>query len=116
MDLKCISNMAKSKNFSKSKKGIGYERYVASILVRQGYRVSFTKKSGDFGADILAQRFGVRLCVQCKAYKAGISAVQEVLGAMAYYGGQGVVAATGFTKSARELAMRSHVILWCLTI
>lgn len=105
-----------AKNLSKSKKGIAYERYVASILVRQGYRISFTKKSGDFGADILAQRFGVRLCVQCKAYKAGISAVQEVLGAMAYYGGQGVVAATGFTKSAREIAMRSHVLLWCLTI
>lgn len=104
--------MAKSKNLSKSKKGIAYERYVASILVRQGYRVSFTKKSGDFGADILAKRYGVRLCVQCKAYKAGISAVQEVLGAMAYYGGQGVVAATGFTKSARELAMRSRVTLW----
>lgn len=104
-----------SKSGAKIKKGIAYKRYVASILVRQGYRVSFTKKSGDFGADILAQRFGIRLCVQCKAYKSGISAVQEVLGAMAYYGGQGVVAATGFTKSARELAMRSNVLLWCLT-
>lgn len=34
---------------------------------------------------------------------------------MAYYGGQGVVAATGFTKSARELAMRSRVTLWKIT-
>lgn len=102
----------KSKKISKCKKGLAYERHVASLM--RGYRVTFTAKSDDFGADILAtDMFGRRVCVQCKAYKAGVSAVQEVLGAMTYYRCSiGVVAATGFTKSARELANRSGVQLW----
>lgn len=102
----------KHKNSARNKKGLAYERHVASLM--RGYRVTFTSASGDFGADILAtDMFGRRVCVQCKAYKAGVKAVQEVLGAKAYYRCQiGVVAATGFTKSARALANRSGVQLW----
>lgn len=34
---------------AKIKKGLAYERYVASLM--RGYRVTFTATSGDFGAD-----------------------------------------------------------------
>lgn len=95
-----------------------YEHYVAQHLKNRGFvKVEVTPKSGDFGADILlTDKDGSRMCVQCKQYSnpVGIKAVQEVIGAKAYYGctRAAVITTSTFTPAAKELAKRSGVELY----
>lgn len=89
-----------------------------SLLFRQlGYEVSTTPRSGDFGADLLmTDRDGQRWAVQAKRYQqaVGVSAVQEVLAAVSYYGVHRgmVVTNSSFTPAAQALANKTGVVLW----
>lgn len=104
--------------FSSSMSGTDYEKYVAYQLKRAGFvKAEVTKKSGDFGADIiLTDKDGSRMCVQCKQYSkpVGVKAVQEVIGAKAYYACSraAVITTSTFTPAAKELAQRSGVELY----
>ena len=104
--------------FSSSMSGIDYEKYVAYQLKRTGFvKAEVTKKSGDFGADIiLTDKDGSRMCVQCKKHSkpVGVKAVQEVIGAKAYYACSraAVITTSTFTPAAKELAQRSGVELY----
>lgn len=95
-----------------------YEHYVAQHLKNCGFvKAEVTPKSGDFGADILlTDKDGTRMCVQCKQYSkpVGVKAVQEVIGAKAYYGctRAAVITTSTFTPAAKELAQRSGVELY----
>lgn len=95
-----------------------YEHYVAQYLKKCGFvKAEVTPKSGDFGADILlTDRDGSGMCVQCKKYSkpVGVKAVQEVIGAKAYYGCSraAVITTSTFTPAAKELAKRAGVELY----
>lgn len=96
--------------------GREYEQAAAQYLRSQGYRgVELTRATGDFGVDLIAWRDGTKCAVQCKYYSApvGVSAVQEVVAGMAYYGCGAAVVVTNstFTKAARELAEKNDVLL-----
>lgn len=102
--------------------GYRFEEYVATRLVMAGYiDVNITKKSGDYGADIIAYSpqtwFSLmkKVCFQCKRYSrpVGVKAVQEIIGAMVYYRCHVgcVVSASGFTESAKRLAASAGVVL-----
>ena len=43
-----------------------YERFCSILLEHNGWNVSLTKNSGDFGADIIANKNGHKMVVQCK--------------------------------------------------
>lgn len=92
-----------------------YEHYCAKILRDNGWEVAVTKASGDQGADIRAKKNGVSIVVQCKLFSSpvGNKAVQEVYASQRYYSAAyGVVITNnGFTKSARQLAAASSVML-----
>ena len=97
--------------------GFQFEEYIARILLKNGYdSADPTQKTGDFGADVIAVKGGVRYAVQCKLYNQpiGNKAIGEVLAGMKYYNCHvGVVATNNtFTKAAREIAERSNVLLW----
>ena len=96
--------------------GTQFEEFLAELFVHLGYRVQHVGMSHDFGADLVLRSPHQRIVVQAKRYSGnvGIGAVQEVLGAVQYYRGTRgmVVASSGFTESARELAARSGVELW----
>ncbi len=98
--------------------GIDYEHFVAEQLSRQGFfNVEVTQASGDFGADIImSDKNGDKVCVQCKQYSkpVGIKAVQEIIGAKAYYKCQRamVITTATFTPAAKELAGTSGVELY----
>lgn len=81
-----------------------------------GYKAETTARSHDYGADLVMKRNGEKIIVQAKRYngKVGIKAVQEAIGAVAYYGSlKGfVVTNSYFTKSAWELAKKSNIELW----
>ena len=97
--------------------GHDFEYYCADILRDNGFiEVEVTKGSGDFGADILAEKDGVTYAVQCKCYDKpiGVKAVQEVYAGRDYYGRMvgAVMTNQYFTQPAVELAKKLNIMLW----
>ncbi len=97
--------------------GHDFEYYCADILKAQGFiEVEVTKGSGDFGADILAEKDGVTYAIQCKCYDKpiGVKAVQEVYAGRDYYDRMIGVVMTNqyFTQPAVELAQKLKIMLW----
>lgn len=97
--------------------GEEFEEYAAQLLRDNGFRhVEVTQYSGDQGVDILARRNGISYAIQCKNYsgQVGNFAVQEAYAGMKYYGCDraAVLCPGGFTRSARELAESTGVLLW----
>lgn len=94
---------------------LDFEGLCARVLRECGWDASTTQGSGDQGADVVAQKSGKRLVVQCKIYTGvvGNKSVQEVLGAKSYYNAHftAVVCTTQYTKSATQLAQVSGVAL-----
>ena len=97
--------------------GHDFEYYCADLLRRSGFQeVEVTKGSGDFGADILAEKDGVSYAVQCKCYDSvvGVHAVQEAYAGKAYYDRMVAVVMTNryFTEPAVTCARKLNVMLW----
>lgn len=95
--------------------GYEYEEYVLKLLTRNGWEAICTKKSGDQGGDILANKMNIKIIVQCKKYSkpVGNKAVQEVHAAKSFYKANKAIVITNhsFTKQARQLAQNLHVTL-----
>ncbi|MDE3795824.1 restriction endonuclease [Sinorhizobium meliloti] len=95
--------------------GILFEDRVAKELENLGYMVDRTPVTGDFGADLIAEKDDLRYAIQCKSHAKpiGLKAVQEAVGARRYYKcDYGVVIASSpFTLAAKELAGETGVIL-----
>lgn len=97
--------------------GSQFEVEVANIMNANGFEnVEVTKHSNDFGADITAEKDGIKYVVQCKNYSSavGVDAVQEIYAAKVHYRAHiAIVAANSvFTKAATILAQESGVLLW----
>ena len=95
--------------------GAEYEFLCAKLLREAGWDASLTQASNDQGADIIAQRDGLRVVVQCKRYAkpVGNKAVQEVVAAKAITGAHKAVVITnaGYTNACKELAAANQVLL-----
>lgn len=96
--------------------GEQFERYLKSRFRRMGYRhIRMTRRTRDFGADLIMKKGLRRIVVQAKRYdrNIGVHAVQQALAAKAYYRASRAVVATNryFTPSARKLAEVNDVIL-----
>lgn len=95
--------------------GVEFERYVGELLKFQGYKISFTKTSGDYGVDIIAHKNSERNAVQVKRYKkfVGRSAISDAVAGMAYYGCTSCMVVTNsiFTRGAIELAKSNNCTL-----
>lgn len=98
--------------------GAQFEEFVAAVLEGNGYEIlEMTKTTGDFGADIIAERNGENIAIQCKRYAkpVGVRAVQEAISAMKHYDCDSCLVVTNskFTKQAMELAKDNEVVgLW----
>lgn len=97
--------------------GHEFEYYCADLLKEHGFTdVEVTRGSGDFGADILAEKDGVSYAIQCKCYDKpiGVKAVQEVYAGRDYYDCMIGVVMTNqyFTAPAVELARKLKIMLW----
>ncbi len=97
--------------------GYDFEQYCADLLSKNSFiNVKVTKKSGDQGIDILAEKDYVKYAIQCKYYTSpvGNTAVQEAFAGKSYYGCHIAVVMTNntFTDSARQLASQLGVVLW----
>lgn len=93
-----------------------FEEYVAGLFRKKGYEAELTKKSHDYGVDVLATKGNERWAIQAKHYSspAGIDAVQEVIGGKNHYhcNNAAVFCSNDFTKSARELARSNNITLF----
>ena len=92
-----------------------FEAHCARRIAAQGWSARTTALSGDQGADIIAEKDGIRLVVQCKllARPVGNKAVQEAHAAKVHFGARyaAVVSNADFTRSARDLAATTGVLL-----
>jgi Restriction endonuclease len=88
--------------------GEEFEEYVADRLRESGWDVSHTRKTGDYGVDLIAIKAGRRRAVQCKRLgkPVGIRAVQEVVSGAGQYDCKEtmVVSNQEFTQAAKQIA------------
>jgi restriction system protein len=96
--------------------GQTFERYLATLFQRLGYEVERTGRRGDYGADLVVWRDGVKIAVQAKRWtkNIGVRAIQEAVASKGYYKADRsmVVANRPFTQQARVLARANEVELW----
>ncbi|NOU99328.1 restriction endonuclease [Paenibacillus planticolens] len=96
--------------------GIEFEQFLGRFFNAQGYKVTITPPSGDFGADLVLKKDRKSIAVQAKRYtgKVGVDALQQVLGGRDYYGcGKSkVITNSYFTKQAVQFAQRTNIELW----
>lgn len=97
--------------------GHEFEYYCADLLKQNGFEeVHVTRGSGDFGADILAEKDDVTYAIQCKCYdgSVGVSAVAQAYAARDYYDRMvgAVMSNQYFTGPAVQMAEKLNVLLW----
>ena len=75
-----------------------------------------TKKTGDFGIDVMAEKNGVKYGFQCKNYSkaVGNKSVQEAYTGKNFYTCHVAIVVTNnyFTSGAMKQAEKSGVVLW----
>lgn len=95
--------------------GEEFEEFLGILFKRRGFKVSYTKSSGDYGADLILHDRKNTIAVQAKRYSGsvGVKAVQEVIGALKMYDATEawVVTNSYFTKQAQKLAESNDVYL-----
>lgn len=97
--------------------GFEFEKYCENILQKIGFtNVTVTQQSGDYGADILANKDFVTYAIQCKRYEGNVGneAIQQIYAAKEYYKKDIAVVMTNssFTESAKKMASQMNVRLW----
>lgn len=96
--------------------GKTFEKYLEVLFEKLGYKVERTRYIGDYGADLVTQKNGVKTVIQAKRYKdkVGIKAIQEAVASKGYYECEKAMVVTNsyFTNQARELASKNQVELW----
>ena len=98
-----------------SMSGTEFENYLKLLFEKMGYKVSLTKKSKDFGVDLILEKNGKKTIMQAKCYSGtvGVSAVQEIISARNHYNIFEAIVITNqkFSKEAQILAEESKVML-----
>lgn len=88
--------------------GHSFEKWVAEALQGFGWQAEVTRGSGDQGIDVIAEKNGRRIGLQCKLYSqpVGNKAIQEAHAGKVFHGldAAGVISNATFTSSAKDLA------------
>jgi curved DNA-binding protein CbpA len=88
--------------------GDEFERLVASLFAKDGYRVLRRGGSGDEGIDLILEIAGARDAVQCKRWKTdiGSAVIREFYGSIIHMGARYgfVITTAAFSASARQFA------------
>jgi restriction system protein len=96
--------------------GVEFEQRLAFLFRELGYRVEQTRARGDYGADLVVARDGIKTVIQAKRWtkRVGVKAVQEAVAAKPVYGCERAMVVTNsrFTAQARTLADANQVALW----
>ena len=92
-----------------------FEVFCAEQLRQSGWNAQVTQQSRDQGVDVIAEKDGLRIVLQCKLYSGpvGNKAVQEAVAARAYEQAHhcAVVTNSRYTSAAEQLASTNGVLL-----
>jgi restriction system protein len=101
--------------FSDDMTGNEFETYCAEELRRAGWNARVTMRSRDQGVDVVAEKLGVRVVLQCKLYSraVGNKAVQEAAAGRAHeQADYGIVVSNNrYTHDAEQLASTNGIFL-----
>ena len=104
-----------SDEFSDTMTPADFEAYCADALRRAGWKASLTGASHDQGVDIVAEKEGLRVVLQCKLYTrpVGNKSVQEAAAGRAHERAHraAVVTNNSYTPAAEQLAATNGVLL-----
>ncbi len=105
-----VSNMVTNLRLSDvdTMDGLGFEKYIANTLKKQGYSNVTLTQQYDYGVDIIANKDGVRWGIQVKRYSGLVKAdaARQVVTGLRVYGCERAMVITNSTYSrvALELA------------
>jgi len=103
------------KAFSEKMTPTEFELFCAEQLRASGWDARLTRTTGDQGVDVIAEKTGLRVVLQCKLYSGSVgnSAVQEVVAGKAYERADrcAVVTNSRYTPAAEQLAATNGVLL-----
>jgi len=92
-----------------------FENYCAQELRRKGWDARVTMQSRDQGVDVVAEKAGRRVVIQCKLYSGpvGNKSVQEATAARAFEQADvGIVVSNSrYTSAAEQLAASNRILL-----
>ncbi|GAV22667.1 restriction endonuclease [Carboxydothermus pertinax] len=95
--------------------GEQFEHWLELLFKEYGYKVERTRKTADYGADLIIEKENIKIAVQAKRHKnkVGIKAVQEAISAVKFYGCHKAAVCTNnyFTENAINLAKANNVEL-----
>jgi restriction system protein len=94
-----------------------FEEWVAARFREQGYKVRLTGMGGDHGADVLAEKPGELVIVQCKRYRTTTvseAMLRDLYGAMHDFGADAAcLVTTGrLTRAAEAWARGKPITIW----
>ena len=96
--------------------GEHFEIFMEDYFRKQGFKVTRTPLSGDYGIDLIIENDFSKIGVQAKCYsnKVTASAVQEVVTGLRHYGLSGGMVVTNnyFQPAAIQLAKDNGITLW----
>lgn len=96
--------------------GHTFERRLDALFWSLGYSVEQTRYRGDYGADLVVAKNGVRTVVQAKRWtkNVGVKAVQEAFASAAMYRCTRSMVVTNryYSEQAKKLARANNVTLW----
>ena len=100
--------------------GYEFEREVAHVFERMGYKARVTPKSGDGGIDIILEKDACRFAVQCKHHSkpVGPSPVRELMGVVASqrFDGGIFVSLNGFSQTVYDEVSSSSIHIQLMTL
>jgi HJR/Mrr/RecB family endonuclease len=103
------------RGFSDAMSPADFEVFCAEELRRTGWTASVTGQSRDQGADVIAEKAGTRVVLQCKLYsrQVGNKSVQEAAAARAHELADHAIVVTnnGYTPAAEALAATNRIFL-----
>ena len=92
-----------------------YEMFCSEQLALNGWESHRTPLCRDQGVDVIAQKNGTRVVLQCKLWSnpVGVSAVQEIVAGRGHYGAHhgAVVTNSRYTSDAAALARTNGILL-----
>ena len=95
--------------------GFEFEEYICMLFEKFDFTGTVTKKSHDFGCDVILEKNGDRIGIQTKRFEGKVSlrAVQEIVASLKKYDARiGVVVSNSkYTRNARQLAKINDVVM-----
>ena len=103
------------KSFWLSLSGIAFERELAKLFARAGFKAELTPSSGDGGVDIWLHEGSKKAIVQCKAHNkpVGPAVVRELHGTLLNWGASRAILASlsGFTRGVHAYVRNKPIQL-----